>query len=425
MSFNVIGKSILRVDGLSKVTGEAVYPQDIYIDGMLHAKTLRSTNPHAYIKVDVTKAESLDGVVKVFTAKDVTGENGHGVMMKDHEVLCSKKVRRIGDPIAFVVAETEKIAAAALDLIEVEYESLPAIFDPEKALEKDAPQIHEGQDNLLYHFKIRKGYGKEDMSKAFDECAAIAETTYNVPQVDPAFIAPEAGVAYVEEDGTIVIHYATQYQHFDKMEIAEALGVENDKIRMMNSAVGGAFGGREDAMAQIHLCLAANALKRPIKVVYSREESFIAHSKRHGEKIIIKTGALKDGTLHAVEAKIIGDSGAYMSWAFNVLRKTGVHITGPYVVPHVKVDSMAIYTNNPFAGAMRGFGATQSPVAYEQQMDILAEKLGISPVEIRMKNLFREGSITATGQKLTESVPVVRCLEAVLNGMNLNGDGEK
>lgn len=424
MSFNVVGKSILRVDGLAKVTGEAIYPQDIYIDGMLHGKTLRSNNPHAYIKVDVTEAEKLDGVVKVFTASDVTGENAHGVMFKDHEVFCSKKVRRIGDPIAFVVAETEKIAIKALDLIKVEYDLLEPVFDPEKAMEKDAPKVHEGQDNLLYHFKIRKGHGKEDINKAFDECTAIAENTYNVPQVDPAFLAPEAGVCYVEEDGTIVLHYATQYQHFDKTEIAEALSVPAEKIRLINSAVGGAFGGREDTMAQIHLALAAHILKRPIKTVYSREESFIAHSKRHGEKIHVKTGALKDGTLHAVEARIIGDSGAYASWAFNVLRKSGVHITGPYVVPHVKVDSMAIYTNNPFAGAMRGFGATQVPVAYEQQMDILAEKLGISPIEIRMKNLFREGSITATGQTLTESVPIVRCLEAVIDAMNLNGDGE-
>ncbi len=425
MSFDVIGKSVLRVDGLSKVTGEAMYPQDVYMDGMLFGKTLRSKHPHAYIKVDTTKAEAMDGVVKVFTAKDVTGENAHGVMFRDHEVFASKKVRRIGDPIAFVVAETEKIAIKALDLIEVEYEILPAVFDPEEALKEGAPVIHEGQDNLLYHFKIRKGHGKDDINKAFEECEAIAENTYNVPQVDHAFLQPEAGVAYVEDDGTVVLLYATQYQHFDKLEVAEALGVELNKVRLINLAVGGAFGGREDAMAQIHLALAAHVLKKPVKTVYSREESFIAHSKRHSEKIKIKTGALKDGTLHALEAEIIGDSGAYASWAFSVLRKSGVHITGPYVIPHVKADSMAVSTNNPFTGAMRGFGATQVPIAYEQQMDILAEKLGISPIEIRMKNLFREGSITATGQRLTESVPVVRCLEAVAESMNLYGKGDK
>lgn len=424
MSFNVIGKSLPRVDGKAKVTGQALYPQDVYMDGMLYGKTLRSTEPHAYIKIDTHKADAMKGVVKVFTAKDITGENAHGVMFKDHEVFCAKKVRRVGDPIAFVVAETEKIAEKALKLIDVEYELLPAVFDPEEAMKEDAPKVHDGQDNLLYHFKLRSGYGKEDINKAFEECAAIAETTYTVPQIDQAFLQPEAGVSYIDEDGTIVLLYATQYQHFDRLEVAECLGVEADKVRLVNLAVGGAFGGREDTMAQIHLALAAHVLQRPVKTVYSRKESFLAHSKRHAEKIYIKTGALKDGTLHAVEARIVGDTGAYASWAFSVLRKSGVHITGPYVVPHVKSDSMAVYTNNPFAGAMRGFGATQVPVAYEQQMDILAEKLGISPVEIRMKNLFREGSVTATGQILTESVPVVRCLEAVAESMNIDHKSE-
>lgn len=422
MSFNVIGKNILRVDGVSKATGRALYPQDIYIDGMLHGKTLRSTEPHANISVDVSKAEALDGVVKVFTAKDVTGENAHGVMLKDHEVFCSKKVRRVGDPIAFVVAETERIAEKALKLVEVKYEILPAVFDPEEAMKEGAPVIHEGQDNLMYHFKIRKGLGKDDIEKAFEECDAIYENVYEVPQVDHAFLQPEAGVAYIDENGRIVLNYATQYQHFDKIEVAEALGVDVDKVRFINSNIGGAFGGREDTMAQIHLCLAAYILNRPVKTVYSREESFLAHSKRHAEKLHVKTGALKDGKLHALEARIVGDSGAYASWAYNVLRKTGVHISGPYEIPNVKVDSMAVYTNNPFTGAMRGFGATQPPIAHEQQMDMLAKMLGISPSEIRDKNLFNEGSVTATGQVLKESVPVRRCLDAVLENLESKGE---
>ncbi|MEG2893308.1 MAG: molybdopterin cofactor-binding domain-containing protein [Clostridium sp.] len=413
MSLKVVGKSILRVDADAKVTGKAIYPQDIYMDGMLFGKTFRSTRPHANIKVDVTKAEALEGVVKVFTAADVTGENAHGVMFKDHEVFASKKVRRVGDPIAFVVAKTEKIAIEALDLIEVEYEDLVAYFDPEEAIKEGAVQIHDGQDNLLYHYKMRKGHGTDDIQKAFDECDVVVENTYNVPQVDHAFLQPEAGVAYLEEDGTVVLCYATQYQHFDRIEVAEALGVPNEKVKLINPAVGGAFGGREDAMGQIHLSLAAMVLKVPVKTVYSREESFMAHSKRHGEKITVRTGALKSGKLHAIEATVMGDSGAYASWAFSVLRKSGVHMTGPYEIPHIKVDSMAVYTNNPFAGAMRGFGATQVPVAYEQQMDMLAEKLGITPLEIRKANIFKNGSITGTGQKLVESVPLDRCIEAV------------
>lgn len=422
MSFNIVGKSVLRVDGVSKATGKALYPQDLYMDGMLYGKTLRSTEPHAYITVDVTKAEALEGVVKVFTAKDVTGENAHGVMLKDHEVFCSKKVRRVGDPIAFVVAETEKIAEKALKLVEVNYEKIPAVFDPEEAMKEGAPQVHEGQDNLMYHFKIRKGLGKEDIGKAFEECDVIYENIYDVPQVDHAFLQPEAGVSYVDEYGKIVLIYATQYQHFDKLEVAEALGVDLDKVKLINVNVGGAFGGREDAMAQIHLCLASYILKKPVKTVYSREESFLAHSKRHGEKMYIKTGALKNGKLHALEARLVGDSGAYASWAYNVLRKTGVHITGPYEVPNVKVDSMAVYTNNPFAGAMRGFGATQSPIAHEQQMDMLAEMLGITPAEIRSRNIFNEGSVTATGQILKESVPAKRCLDAVTQNLGPKGE---
>ena len=422
MSYDVIGKSVLRIDGLSKVTGQAVYPQDIYMDNMVYGKTLRSTKPHANINIDISKAESLEGVLKVFTHKDIKGENHHGVMFKDHEVLCAKKVRRIGDPIAFVVAESEKIAEKALELVEVNYEELEAIFDPEEAMKDESPKVHNNESNIIYHYKIRKGKNIED---AFDECDAIVENTYKTSMVDHGFIQPEAGVAYIEEGGTVVVCAATQYPHFDQIEVAEALGLKNEEVRIINPAIGGAFGGREDITLQIHIAMAAMELKRPVKAVYSREESFIAHSKRHPITFNIKTGAKSDGTLHAMEAKIIGDSGAYASWAVNVLRKSGVHISGPYVIKNVKVDSYAVYTNNPFTGAMRGFGAAQSPIAYEGQMDALAEKLNISPLEIRFKNAFRKGSETATGQVLTESVPAIQCLEAVSKVMNLSKDGDK
>lgn len=422
MSYDVIGKSVLRIDGLSKVTGQAVYPQDIYMDNMVYGKTLRSTKPHANINIDTSKAESLEGVLKVFTHKDIKGENHHGVMFKDHEVLCAKKVRRIGDPVAFVVAESEKIAEKALELVEVNYEELEAIFDPEEAMKDESPKVHNNESNIIYHYKIRKGKNIED---AFDECDAIVENTYKTSMVDHGFIQPEAGVAYIEKDGTVVVCAATQYPHFDQIEVAEALGLKNEEVRIINPAIGGAFGGREDITLQIHIAMAAMELKRPVKAVYSREESFIAHSKRHPITFHIKTGAKSDGTLHAMEAKIIGDSGAYASWAVNVLRKSGVHISGPYVIENVKVDSYAVYTNNPFTGAMRGFGAAQSPIAYEGQMDALAEKLNISPLEIRFKNAFRKGSETATGQVLTESVPVIQCLDAVSKAMNLSKDGDK
>lgn len=421
MKLDVVGKSVIRVDGLSKVTGKAMYPQDIYMDGMLHGKTLRSTVAHANITVDTRKAEAMEGVIKVLTAQDVPGHNSHGVLFKDQEVFCSKKVRRIGDPIAFVIANTEKIAEQAVKAIEIKYEELPAIFDPEKAMQDDAMEVHTGQSNIIYNYKLRTG----NVEEAFEKCDLIAENVYKTSMVEHAFLQPEAGIAYMEEDGTIVVCAATQYPHYDQLEIAEAIGVQPEKVKFINSAVGGAFGGREDITVQIHLAIAAVVTGKPVKTVYSREESFYAHSKRHPEIIHIKTGADKNGYLLAMEARIVADSGAYASWAINVARKSGIHVTGPYVIPNVKVDSCAVYTNNPYAGAMRGFGATQVPLATEQQMDILAEKINISPVEIRLKNAFKIGSKTANGQLLEESVPLVRCIEEVAKAMNLLEGGVK
>ena len=406
--FNVVGNRVIRVDGLSKVKGEAIYPQDIYIEGMLYGKTLRSTKAHAEIQIDTQEAEQMEGVVKVLTYKDVPGHNSHGVLFKDHEVFCSQKVRRIGDPIAFVVAMSEKAAKAALERIKITYTDLPAVFDPVEAMGEDAPKIH-GDSNIVYHYKCRKG----DVDAAFKDCAVVIEKEYKTPMVDHAFLQPEAGVAYMEEGDVVCVCAATQYPHFDQIEVAEAMGMPLEKIRIINPAVGGAFGGREDITLQIHLALAAYITKKPVKAVYTREESFYAHSKRHPIQMKFKTGADKNGKLLAMEATLIGDTGAYASWAINVMRKAGVHCTGPYEIPNVKVDSYAVYTNNPFSGAMRGFGATQPPIGSEQQIDMLAHALGIDPIQMRLMNCFKLGSETANGQILEESVPLTRCIEAV------------
>ncbi|NLW40713.1 MAG: molybdopterin-dependent oxidoreductase [Tissierellia bacterium] len=412
MRLDVVGKNILRVDALSKVTGKALYPEDIYMENMLYGKTLRSKVPHAYIRVDTSKAERIDGVIKIFTHKDVP-KNEYGVVLKDHEVFCSQKVRRIGDPIAFVVAKDLKTCHLALENIRVEYEEIEGVFDPIEAMKDDAPKVH-GDSNIIYHFKIRKG----DIKEGFKNSHVIVENTYKTHMVDHAFLQPESGVSFIDEEGRITVIVATQYPHYDREEIASALNMPEESVRVINANVGGAFGGREDISLQIHLALATKELNRPVKTVYSREESFIAHAKRHPMIMKYKTGADRDGKLLALEAEIIGDSGAYASWAMNVLRKSGVHASGPYEIPNVKVDSIAVYTNNPFTGAMRGFGATQVPIAYEQQMDILAEKLGLDPISIRLKNMFRKGSVTATGQVLTESVPLQECLERVVERMD-------
>lgn len=419
MKLDVIGKNIIRVDAYSKVTGKAEYPQDIYIDGMLYGKTIRSEKPHAYIKLDIERAEKLDGVVRIFTAKDLEN-NEHGVVFKDHEVFVSEKVRQIGDPIGFIVGESEAICKQAAKLVKVEYEELEGVFDPVKAMEEDSPKIH-GDSNIMFHYKLRSG----DIEEGFKNSHIIVENTYKTHFAEHAFIQPEAGVSYVDEDGVLTLLVATQYPHFDREEISQALNIDPEKVRVINTNIGGAFGGREDISLQIHLALAAYKLDRPIKCIYEREESFLAHSKRHPMVMSYKTGADKSGIILAMEAEIIGDTGAYASWATNVLRKAGVHATGPYQIPNVKVDSYAVYTNNPYAGAMRGFGATQVPVAHEQQMDIIAEKLGIDPIEIRMKNIFKKGSKTSTGQILLESVPLDRCLEEVAKRYEGYAKGEK
>ncbi|MGV8146157.1 MAG: xanthine dehydrogenase family protein molybdopterin-binding subunit [Alkaliphilus sp.] len=411
----IVGKSINRVDGLAKVTGEAIYPQDIYLDRMLYAKTLRSTKPHANIEIDISSAEKVDGVVKILTHKDITGENHHGVVVKDHEVFCSKRVRRVGEPIAFVIAESEAVAEIALRSIEIKYDELEGIFDPEIALREDSSKVH-GETNEVSLFKIRKG----EVETAFQDCDVIVEREYRTSMQDHVFLQPEAGVAYLEKNGVIVIVVATQYPHFDRKEIAEAMALPEQRIKVVNPAVGGAFGGREDITMQIHLAMAAYITKKPVKAIYSREESFLAHSKRHPFIMKYKTGANREGKLLAMQVDLLTDAGAHASWSINVARKAGVHATGPYEIPNIKIDSRAVYTNNPFTGAMRGFGVTQVAIAHEQQMDLVAEKLNMSPIEIRRKNMFRLKSTTATGQILNESVPLSKCLEEIEKYKNLS-----
>nr|WP_278184228.1 molybdopterin cofactor-binding domain-containing protein [Alkaliphilus metalliredigens] len=419
MKYEIVGKRAIRVDGRSKVTGQATYPEDLQMEGMCYGRTLRSEKPHAYFTLNTEKAEAIEGVLCILTSKDVP-HNHHGVLLKDHEVFCAHKVRRVGDPMAFVVAENEKVAEQAMEAIEVSYEELQGVFDPEEAMADSAPQVHD-KSNVIYHYKIRRG----DIQEAFKQCHVVVEGEYRTDMVDHAFLQPESGIAYTEEDGTIVICVANQYPHFDQLEVAEALEVELDTIRIINPAVGGAFGGREDITLQIHLALATQRVGRPVKATYSREESFDAHSKRHGMKMKYRTGADQQGKLLAMEATVIGDTGAYASWAINVARKAGVHATGPYEIPNVKVDSYAVYTNNPFAGAMRGFGAAQTPIAHEQQIDEIGVKLGIDPITMRVINGFKTGSETATGQILEESAPFEECLRAVEEALrSYQGPGE-
>lgn len=410
MNTTVIGSRVVREDAWGKVFGQTKYPADVNLPDQLYGVIVRSPYPHARVRNILTdKALGLAGVVTVLTAKDVPN-NSHGVLFRDQPVLADY-VRMVGDPVAVVGAETLEIARAAAKLVDVEYEVLPAMFDPEQAMSSDVPPLHPQirPTNVLYHMPIRRGTMEEGWALA----DVVIENEYNTQHVDHAFLQPEAVLAYVDERGHMVVQTATQYAHYDRGEIAHALGYRFSKVQVKCLAVGGAFGGREDISLQIIAALLAMTTLRPVKMENTREESFYSHSKRHPMKMHYKTGATKDGKLVAMEARIVGDTGAYASWGINVLRKSAVHATGPYVIPNVSIDSYAVFTNNPYSGAMRGFGVAQTVLAYESQMDLLAKALGISPLEIRLRNMFKVGSTTATGQVLTGSIPLDQCLAKI------------
>ncbi len=408
MTTNLIGQSLTRVDAVGKVTGATLYPGDLTMPGMLHMKALFAHRPHARIKrIDTSRAQAAPGVVAVFTAKDVP-VNEFGLIMFDAPVLAGDVVRWIGEKVALVVAETEKQAAHALDLIEVEYEDLPVVSDPRQAMQPGAPQLHpDKENNVLIHYRIRKG----DVDEAFRHADVIVEGTYHTPFQEHAFLQPEAGLAYMDEQGRVTVQVAGQWTHEDQHQIAHALGLPLEQVRVIYPAIGGAFGGREDMSVQIILALAAWKLKRPVKIVWSREESIIAHHKRHQMFFQAKWGATKDGQLVAAQVQAISDAGAYAYTSTKVLGNTTLMCTGPYEIPDVQVDSYAVYTNNIPTGAFRGFGGPQGLFCAEQQMNKLAEKLGMDPVELRLKNVLREGSILSVGTPLPAGVSMPEVTE--------------
>ncbi|OGC74963.1 MAG: hypothetical protein A2145_00660 [candidate division Zixibacteria bacterium RBG_16_40_9] len=394
-------------DAVEKVTGKARYTSDIDPGTQtLYLATVRSSYPHAKILgIDYSQALKYPGVIRVITAKDIPGENKYGKIIRDQPVLADEKVRFIGDAIALVVASSQDIAHQASKLVKVQYEVLPAIFSPREALQPQAPKLHP-KGNILYHFKIRKG----EIEEGFKNSDVVIERNYQTQHVDHAQLEPEAAIAYYDKEKTLTIIAPTQHVFFDRLNIIRALGIPKEDVRVIQPKVGGAFGKREDIYAQIHVALACFLTKKPVKTTYSRSETFLVTQKRHPMEIKLKTGASKKGKLLALEAEIIGDTGAYASWGVNVLRKAGVHISGPYEIPNVKVDSYAVFTNNPFCGAMRGFGTAQAAFAYESQMDEMAQALEMDPIEFRIKNAFKKKSLTATGQILNSAIDVEKTI---------------
>ncbi|MBA7521243.1 Nicotinate dehydrogenase large molybdopterin subunit [subsurface metagenome] len=400
-----VGKNIFKVDAQEKVTGKAIYPDDIYFDDMLYIKIKRATHPHAYLRrIDTRKAEKLPGVVKIITAVDIPEVKNFGLIIKDQPVLIGigQKMRYMGDALAIVVAETKEVASKAVGLIEVEVEKLEVISDPLRAMEKGAPFIHKDGNILTTHY-LEKG----DIKKGFSQAEVIIENEYKTSFLDQVPLQVEAGIGVFDPETKIIrLWAATQWLHDTQADIAQSLGISKEKIRIIQPVIGGAFGKKEDISIHIHLALAAMETKRPVKLTYSREESMTAQSKRHAFIIRVKTGATKEGYLTSWQMEVIGDTGAYASSGPAVLHKGMNHCTGPYNVDNVKGVAHAVYTNNTYAGAMRGFGATQMAFAYESQMDILARKLEIDPIQFRLRNAYDIGSSTLNSQILTHSVGV-------------------
>jgi CO/xanthine dehydrogenase Mo-binding subunit len=399
MSPSSLGKSVTRLDIRTKVQGTRKYPQDFDLPGQLYGAVVWSAHAHARVcSIDTGAAEALPGVVRVITAPDVP-VNEYGINTPDQPVLVpvGGKVRWEGDRLAIVVAESEEGARQAAALVHVEYEPLPVVSDPRQAMREGAPLVHEERGtNVLKHIQVRKG----DVEAAFAQADVIIEDTYTTQAVEHAYLQPEAGIGYIDEEGRVAVIAAAQWPHDDLHQIAHMLNLPEEQLRETVPAVGGAFGGREDMYIQHLLALCAYLVHRPVKMVFQRSESIRRTGKRHPFYFRYKYGATRDGRLIAAEIEGISDAGAYVSTSVPVLANAVTFMAGPYSIPNARIDGYAVYTNNAVTMAMRGFGATQPPVAYEQQMDRLAAALEMDPVEFRLKNMIAPGSETVLGNRM-------------------------
>ncbi|MEE8443637.1 MAG: molybdopterin cofactor-binding domain-containing protein [Dehalococcoidia bacterium] len=413
-----IGKSVPRIDSMEKALGVTQYAGDIQMPGMLHGRVLWAGVPHATIRrIDTSEALKAPGVRAVLTAADVPGINRYGLAIPDQRVLADDKVRTAADPIALVAADTEEEAEEALLMIRVDLEPLPPVLSIEDALDPTSPPIHEG-GNLLQTTSVRKG----DVEQGVRESDVIVEGTYRTHLMDHVPMEPEAGLAYLDAFGVLNILSSTQSPYRDRRQIGPALNLAMNKVRVMQAPTGGGFGRKDDITVEIHVGLLALKTRRPVRLVYTREDSLVANTKRHPVLIKSRTGARSDGRLTFVDIKIYGDTGAYASLGAFVLKKAGIHACGPYYIPNVHVDTYTLYTNNLTSGAMRGFGVLQAAVAHESQMDNLARKLGMSPLKIRLINALKPGLTSATGQEMNEACgiePTLQRIEEYMESHNL------
>jgi xanthine dehydrogenase D subunit len=401
-----IGANAQRPDGALKVRGEFAYSSDLWHEDMLWGATLRSPHPHARItSIDITEALKTPGVYAVLTHQDVPGHNAYGLEQADQPVLAADVVRYEGEPVAVVAADHPETARRAIGRIAVGYDVLPPVVNTEDAAHGRAPDLHP-HGNVVRHVKIRRG--PQDAP-----ADVVVSGVYEVGMQDQAFLGPESGLAVPAPDGSVDLYVATQWLHADQRQVAAALGLPLENVRLTLSGVGGAFGGREDLSIQIHACMLALHTGKPVKMVYNREESFYGHVHRHPARMYYEHGATREGKIVYVKARIYLDGGAYASSTGAVVINAATLGMGPYDVPGVTMDCWGVYTNNPPCGAMRGFGAVQAAFAYESQMDKLAAEIGVDPVQIRVRNAMSEGSVMPTGQVVDAPAPVAELLALV------------
>src|SRR5208337_1895448 len=406
----LVGKNVERLDVLDKVLGKPIYTMDIVPENALFVKVVRSTHAHARLKrIDISKARRYPGVVEVITAKDIPGINESTALLPDKPLLANGKVRFVGEPIAAVASHDPAIADEAVDLVEVEYEPLPAVFSPIKALEPQAPQIHDN-GNVAKHVKLRKG----NVEDGFRQADLVVEGRYVTQFQEPAPLEPEAGFVIPEPDGSVTCVGSIQSPFHVQTGIAKILSLRPDQVRVIQAVTGGAFGPKSDEMPVDVLGMAALVAvrtRKPAALAYTREESMIGHTKRHPFVTTLKVGVKESGKLTAWEAKLVADTGAYASLGPLVVIRACFHATGPYVIPNVKTDAYCVYTNNTMAGSFRGFGGPQAHFAAESHIDEIAKKLGMDPLDLRVMNMLRPGTLTATSQMVDEGCGLEECVK--------------
>ncbi len=411
-----IGESVRRPDGAAKVRGDFVYSSDLRVDGMLWGATARSPHPYARISsIDTTEARAMPGVQAVLTYADVPGRNLYGLEIQDQPVLAHDLVRYWGEAVALVAADHPEQAHRAAEKVQVDYAVLQPITEAEQALSPDAPKLH-ADGNVTRWVKIRHG-------ESAPHADVVVRGKYEIGMQDQAPLGPESGLAIPDGEGGVDLHIATQWLHIDQKQLAVVLGLSVEKVRLTMSGIGGAFGAREDLSMQAHACMLALRTARPVKISYSRPESFVGHVHRHPGRLTYEHGANRDGKLVYVKARILLDGGAYASSSTAVIANASCFAVGPYECPNAMIDGIVVYTNNPPCGAMRGFGSVQNCYAHEAQMDKLAAALGMDPVELRMRNAMETGSEMITGQHIDGPVPVAELLRRV-HSMPLPASGE-